>query len=323
MQYQKIKLDLDTKIIEQKLKRTEPLALLGPISIDYNVEPDGTEVREFGGAITYATHTVARLGVNPYAVVRGEKTVIEASQIFTAVSDKSRIIIADAKTTNSIRNQYFDTSHETRTSSLLERTDTFDFTALDKAEIKVHTYFLGGLIYGDFSNQFICDLAKRGQIALDAQCLLRHGTPGAGAMDYRDWQDKQTVLPHVTFFKVDAKEAEILTGNKELEVAAKQLTEWGAKEVFLSYHTQMLVFDGKQYYRCKYQPDSLRGRTGRGDTVFSAYITFRQCLDIPTSLLLATALVSIKMEAPGPFAGDLEDVVNYADRKCLYIERTA
>ena len=58
-------------------------------------------------------------------------------------------------------------------------------------------------------------------------------------------------------------------------------------------------------------PRNLSGRSGRGDTIFSAYITERLSYGIPQALLTAAALVSLKMETPGPFMGDRADVEKF------------
>jgi sugar/nucleoside kinase (ribokinase family) len=54
---------------------------------------------------------------------------------------------------------------------------------------------------------------------------------------------------------------------------------------------------------------SNEGRTGRGDTTFGAYLARRLDHSIEESLRFAAAVVSIKMESPGPFRGSIEDVL--------------
>ena len=44
---------------------------------------------------------------------------------------------------------------------------------------------------------------------------------------------------------------------------------------------------------------------------FAGYINERLTADIPTALRFATALVSLKMETPGPFRGTRQDVLDY------------
>jgi sugar/nucleoside kinase (ribokinase family) len=65
--------------------------------------------------------------------------------------------------------------------------------------------------------------------------------------------------------------------------------------------------NGKTIYE-KFSNTSMVGRTGRGDTTFAAYLSYRLEHDPLESLKFAAALVSIKMETPGPFQGTMEDV---------------
>jgi len=49
----------------------------------------------------------------------------------------------------------------------------------------------------------------------------------------------------------------------------------------------------------------------RGDTCFSGYITERLTKNIPEALLTAAAMVSFKMEKPGPFNGSRANIEAY------------
>ena len=63
-------------------------------------------------------------------------------------------------------------------------------------------------------------------------------------------------------------------------------------------------------YKAPLTPRTLNGRTGRGDTLFCSYLARRTQGDEPfKALQFAAALVSLKLEAPGPFRGSLEDVM--------------
>ena len=53
----------------------------------------------------------------------------------------------------------------------------------------------------------------------------------------------------------------------------------------------------------------LAGRTGRGDTTFGAYLAARVDHPPAEAVKYAAALVSLKMERPGPFDGTREDVL--------------
>ena len=130
-------------------------------------------------------------------------------------------------------------------------------------------------------------------------------------MYFEDWADKKRVLPYIDYLKTDTAEAEILTGQTDRVVAAQLLREWGAKEVVITNSAEVLAFDGNEMYTCPIKARNLSGRSGRGDTTFAAYITQRQSHSMADSLLWATATVSTKMEAPGPYKGKGSDIEAY------------
>ena len=163
---------------------------------------------------------------------------------------------------------------------------------------------------GDFDGNLIKAAAEKGAVAVDVQCLLRTVMPD-GTMQFFDYADKKDVFPYITYLKTDAAEAEILTGLSDRFEAAKVLYSYGAKEIMISHNTEILVYDGKEFYTCPIKARSLVGRSGRGDTTFAAYICERLHADIPTALQYATACVSLKMETPGPFKGTHADVEAY------------
>lgn len=284
------------------------MACLGPVSRDYNIEPDGSCQVEIGGAVVYAPFSARAAGANCLAVVKGGKDNQQVQERFKDLGDK--VYFAPSKEMTSIENCYLDATHEERISSLKSQADAFALSDLEGVSAEV--WHLAGLTYGDFSSDFILALAERGDLALDVQCMLRHGVSGEGAMEYKDWEMKRSVLPKIKYLKLDAKEAKVMTGLTDRHAAINTLASWGPREVFISYHNQMLVFDGQRYYECDYQPISLAGRTGRGDTVFASYLAYRRRYDISTSLLYATALVVLKMQKTGPFLGTSEQVKAYA-----------
>lgn len=291
------------------------IALLGPLSLDINVEPDGEEVREIGGAIMYSPYAAVASGAMSIALV---KAGLNESEIRSHFHDfKGDLIVLPAKTTTSIRNVYHDVTHETRRSYGIAQTDSFKLEDLSGIDAKI--FHLGGLMYGDFNASFMREIPKKGKLAVDAQCLLRHADLESGDMFFEDWSEKLELLPYIDYFKVDAKEAEILTGSSDREVAARKLHEWGAKEVFISYHKEMTVFDGQTLYTCAYTPKSTAGRTGRGDTVFASYLARRLTDNIADSLLFATGLITLKIPVRGPFRGTAEDVLNVIKTENMHV----
>ena len=185
------------------------------------------------------------------------------------------------------------------------------FTIEDIPEVDCNVYHLAGLIYGDFDGELIKALAAKGKVAVDVQALLRHADKKTGAMYFEDWVDKKEILPYITYLKTDAAEAEILTGQPDRVVAAKMLHQWGAKEVVITHNTEVIAYDGEKLCTCPIRARNLSGRSGRGDTTFAGYITERINQPMDKALLWATALVSNKMEKPGPYRGKRKDVEAY------------
>jgi Sugar kinases, ribokinase family len=130
-------------------------------------------------------------------------------------------------------------------------------------------------------------------------------------MSFKDWAEKKELLPYIDYFKTDAAEAEILTGQPDREKSARLFYEWGAKEIIITHNTEVIAYDGKKIYRYPIKSRNLSGRSGRGDTAFAAYISERLSHSVEDSLLVAAATVSAKMETPGPYRGNREDVLEY------------
>ena len=146
-------------------------------------------------------------------------------------------------------------------------------------------------------------------VSVDVQTMLRWAENGG--VVYHDWAGMKEMLPYMRVLKTDAAEAEILNGTDDRVAAAEMLYDWGAKEILITHNTEVLVYDGKEIYTCPIKARNLSGRTGRGDTTFAGYITERQRADIKDALQYCTALVSLKMETPGPFQGTRQDVLDY------------
>jgi sugar/nucleoside kinase (ribokinase family) len=79
----------------------------------------------------------------------------------------------------------------------------------------------------------------------------------------------------------------------------------------ITHNTEVIIYDGEKFYAAPLKARNLTGRTGRGDTTFAGYLSMRLHHSIEDSVLYAAALVSLKMETPGPFMGTEEDVREY------------
>ena len=212
-----------------------------------------------------------------------------------------------SSSSTSISNVYHTADRERRTCKAISRIAPYKVEEIPDVDAAI--YHVAGLMVGDLGEDIIAYASQKAMAAVDVQCLLRRDENGE--MVFRDWDQKLEYLRKIRFLKTDTAEAEILTGLTDRVEAAKQLHAWGAAEIMITNSAEVLIYDGKQIYTQPIKARDLSGRTGRGDTCFSAYITERLTQDIPQALLTATALVSLKMETPGPFRGSREDVERY------------
>jgi len=145
-------------------------------------------------------------------------------------------------------------------------------------------------------------------LSVDMQSFVRHINPETKNHEFSDVADKKEIAAMMDKLKLDIVEAKLLTGTDDLEKAAIIVESWGCPEVMITHSEGVLArVNGKTYYE-KFSNSNVTGRTGRGDTTFAAYLSHRMDHEVPESLKFAAALVSIKMEKPGPFSGTLEEV---------------
>ncbi len=280
--------------------------IIGHETLDTNTDHLGNTVHIVGGAVIYSSASAHALGHRVLAVTKVAEKDISRIDEFTI--PKEDIIVLPSEKSTEITNIYHTADKERRTCTCTSKGDPFKAAEIPDADAAI--YHLAGLVYGDFDTEFIKTMSKKETLALDVQAMLRHVAPD-GAMYFEDWKDKRECLPCIRYLKTDAAEAEILTGCSDRKEAAKHLFSWGAGEIMITHNTEVLIYDGRDFYTCPIKSRNLSGRTGRGDTTFAAYINERLGSGIEQALLMATATVSLKMETPGPFKGTREDVLNY------------
>lgn len=288
------------------MKKQYDVLVIGPVSLDHNIDCEGNERKELGGAVVASGFAAAKSGNKTALFTKLNSKDANVEERFEGSG--ADLYWAESKATCSIKNQYFTPDKEKRACTSMGVCDAFKFDELPDIDAKI--YHFAGLVYGDFDGELFKEASKHGKVAVDVQCLLRHVEEDK-TMAFHDWADKMEYLPYIDYLKTDAAEAEILTGLSDRVEAAKLLYSWGAKEVLITHNTEVLAYDGKNVYTCPIKARNLSGRTGRGDTTFAGYINERQHASIEDALLYCTALVSLKMETPGPFKGTRQDVLDY------------
>lgn len=282
--------------------------IIGHITMDHNTDHLGNEIYAPGGAVIFSSASAYALGHKVAAVTKLAPRDRERLESFTIPEED--IYCTDAESSSNMDNHYFTADKERRKSMCTSVGSPFTMDDIP-SYIDAEIYHFAGLVYGDFPDEMIKETAKKGDVALDVQAMLRHVNLVDRTMYFEDWADKKVLLPYIKYLKTDAAEAEIMTGLTDRAEAAKLLHSWGADEVVITHNTEVLAYDGKELRTVPIRARNLSGRTGRGDTTFAAYIYERLNSSLSESLLWATATVSAKMEAPGPFKGSRDDVEKY------------
>jgi len=184
------------------------------------------------------------------------------------------------------------------------------FAVADLPPLAAHRVHLAGVTDQEFNLDFIHGLKEKGcRLSADMQSFVRQVQPFRHSIVFGDVPNKTEIVRQVDMVKLDIVEAIVLTGTDDLERAARVFEDWGCPEVVITRSDGVLArVEGKTFYE-KFSNRSMVGRTGRGDTTFAAYLARRLDHDPAEALKFAAALVSIKMETPGPFNGTLADVL--------------
>ena len=278
------------------------LLILGAVSKDIIITPEDVE-HSIGGAVVYSAVAAKSIGANLLVITKLHPDDAAALDVFKrhGVPHEFR----HSSRTTSIQNTYHTADRDRRTCEARSMVDPFELGDVP-AGAEAEVYYLGGLMKGEFPESFVLAMCARGKTAIDAQGFMRVNENGP--MVFRDWDNKREVIAAVHYLKTDAAEAEILTGETDRIRAARLLSSWGAKEVMLTHHTEVLVCICGEILAAPFTAHNLSGRTGRGDTCFASYCYWRQTHPPEEACRFAAALTSLKMERPGPFTGTVAEV---------------
>jgi sugar/nucleoside kinase (ribokinase family) len=260
-----------------------------------------------GSAVLCGAMVAARIGKKVAAVVKMAKKDEDILQPMKDVGVDTYLIPSEETSYNRVLHE--SANVDERRMTLIKSAGLIsinDVPALDST--CVH---LAGISDTEFDMALMKGLKSRAynSLSVDMQSFVRHINPVSHDHEFSDVADKKEIAAMMDKLKLDIVEARLLTGTDDLEKAAVIVESWGCPEVMITHSEGVLArVKGVTYYE-KFSNSNVSGRTGRGDTTFSAYLSWRLNHDIRESLKFAAALVSIKMEIPGPFKGTLDDVL--------------
>ncbi|MDF2654354.1 MAG: putative ribokinase [Bacillota bacterium] len=299
-------------VADHTAKKHYDTFLIGHITVDEVQEVDGTRYGFFGGAELFSSYAAYFSGASVGILT---KMTAEQRMLMDLLPfDRNDIYFMESKWNTSMLNRYLSEDRERRDLVVASVAEPFRMDDIPGG-VSSSIYHLAGLVRGDFEDGMIEHLAKRGMVAVDMQGYLRCLDEETKLLSFQDYEHKKRDFPFIHFLKTDAAEAEILTGTSDREKAAEVMYGWGAKEVMITHNSEVMVYSGQEIYTAPLTPRNLSGRAGRGDTVFSVYITERLNRNIRDALDFAAAAVSLKMEQPGPLKKGREEIEQY--RCCL------
>ena len=263
---------------------------------------DGAGEIASGGAVYYGSVALQRIGVHVAVVTRLHPT--DFALLDELEQEGIQVFAAAAPATSGIENIYNSADMERRTCKLMAFAGPFRQEQVP--DLAARVCLITPIIAGEVNLSLLKSLATRGPVGLDVQGFVR--VREDGHLVFRQWPDMAEGLAHVTYLKVDRAEAELLTGQTDLRVAACQLAEYGPREVVVTQSSGVTVYADEQVYQAPFTPRSLDGRTGRGDTCFATYVGKRLSASPAEATRFAAAVTTLKQEKPGPWRGDLADV---------------
>ncbi len=263
---------------------------------------DGQAEVSSGGGVYYGSIPLRRLGLNVAVVTRLHPD--DFARLETLEQAGVQLFATPAPETSGIENIYNSANMERRICRPLGFAGPFDRE--DIPDITPRLVLITPIIAGEVDLPLLKMLAERGPVALDVQGFVR--VRDNGNLVFREWLEMEEGLSYVVYLKVDRAEAELLTGETDLRLAARQLARFGPREVLITHSSGVTVFADGDLYEAPFSPRSLAGRTGRGDTCFAVYLGKRLSDSPLVACRLAAAVTSLKQEQPGPWNGSLADV---------------
>lgn len=262
---------------------------------------DGHSVTQSGGGVYFGSMVLKRMGLSVAVATRLH--LDDFPRLEELRQAGIEVFAAPAPQTSGIANYYQSNDMERRICKLIGFAGTISLE--DIPNVSANLIMISGIIAGEVDLPSLKVLSTLAPVALDVQGFVR--VPEGNDLVFKPWDEMEEGLLSVTYLKVDRAEAEHLTGESDLHTAARKLSGYGPKEIMLTQSSGPIVYAEGQFYQAPFTARSLEGRTGRGDTCFSAYLGKRMIAGPEESVRWAAEVTSAKMERPGPWQGNLQN----------------
>jgi sugar/nucleoside kinase (ribokinase family) len=289
------------RIMEPQRMTDVDILMVGHFARD-QIFVDGRCTAMSGGAVYFGSIALRRLGVSVAVVT---KVQADDLHLLHELSDAGvQVFASTAPATSGIANYYDSANMERRICKPLGFAGPFRADEIPALSARVQV--AAGIMAGEVELDLLKQLAKRGPVGLDIQGFVR--VRDGDSLEFRRWPDLAEGLAHVTYLKVDRAEAELLTGETDLAVAARRLAEYGPREIVVTQSSGVTVLAEGRLHAAPFTSRSLEGRTGRGDTCFASYLGGRLTMGPAEATRLAGAVTTLKQERAGPWRGGIAEV---------------
>ncbi len=281
------------------------IVILGHIAKDI-IEVDGNSYTSLGGAVYYGGIAGSHMGLKITVITRLKQEDFSLLDIFK--KNGIRYHAYPSEETSGLRNIYSSKNMEIRSYKPLGFAGSFQKEEIP--DVKTKFFVIGPIIAGEIDLNLLDHLKDvyHNNLCLDMQGFTRMGDNKRIFYSKLSQEEIARIITNIQVLKLDQTEAKILTYQKDIKMAAKELAKFGPKEILITHKGGISVLSNDEFYFFPWKNKNSNGRTGRGDTAFISYVGSRINKNPEESLKFAAALTSLKLESPGPFSLPLHQV---------------
>ncbi|HDZ17341.1 hypothetical protein LCGC14_0822450 [marine sediment metagenome] len=281
------------------------IVILGHLARDI-IEVDGKSHESLGGAVYYGGIAGAHIGLKVAIITKLKKEDFTFLNVFKKKGIKC--FASPSEQTSGLKNIYSSENFEHRDyeplgfAGIFEKQEILDF---------ITKYFvIGGILAGEVDLELLNHIFSKypEKLCLDIQGFIRKIENKKVFYEPLSVEEKEGILSKIKILKVDQREARVLTNQKDINRASRELVELGPEEVLITHQKGITVNASGDIYFFPWKNKTALGRTGRGDTAFISYLGARLSKPPEEALKFSAALTSLKLELPGPFSLPLYQV---------------
>jgi len=264
-----------------------------------------------GGGVTYSAHAAHTLGRKVAAVMRLAK---EDFHVVRSLEEAGITVFATETPSSTLMRLEYPTENPDERILTVAGT-AGSFTPDQVRDVDARAFVISPSIRGEMPIETIRELrSKDALISADAQGFIRVRRPD-NRLEHVTWPEQKDVLALVDILKADVVEAEALTGEADMKVAARALAAQGPREIVITHRDGIVVLADGQFFEAEFHAQSMLGRSGRGDTCVGSYVAARLEHPPEEALLWSVATTSLTVETPGPIKRPYEDIVDLIEQK--------